>query len=69
MAKNENFTMVPMGNFCYVTLILRDSSMEIGKLLGIYVTQVVNLYVENGDVQIHSFCICCWCVWYRKSLK
>ena len=31
--KNENFTMAPMGTFCFVFLILRNPPMEIGEII------------------------------------
>ena len=39
--KDENFTMTPLGNICFVFLIPRNPPMEIGKIIGIYVSQVV----------------------------
>jgi len=39
--KNENLTLVPMCTFCFVMLTLRNLPMEIGKFIGIYVTEVV----------------------------
>ena len=39
--KNANFTMVPMGTFCFVTLTPETCQWRLGKLLRIYVTQMV----------------------------
>jgi len=39
--KNENFTMVPTGNFCFIVLIFRNPSKKIGEIVGIYVARVV----------------------------
>jgi len=39
--KNKNFTVAPMGTLCFLMLTLRNPPMEIGKLLGIYIAQVV----------------------------
>jgi len=50
-AKNENFTMVPMGTFCFVTQILNDPPMKISEIPGIHNTLVVLLhlsYNKNG---------------------
>jgi len=33
-AKNKNFTMAPMGTFCFVVLILRNPPMEIREIIG-----------------------------------
>jgi len=39
--KNENFTMAPMGTFCFVMLTLRNPPVEVREIIGIYVTQMV----------------------------
>jgi len=39
--KNENFTLVPVGIFCFLFLILRNPSMDIREIVRIYVALVV----------------------------